>query len=449
MNCEYSLRPLLELRWEEVPEEVKKCVKFRILDFLGNALAGAETKAGKVAIAFAKRICRGKEATILAPGQHRATVLGAAYANGTLASALDFDDGYSLAAGHPGAVVVSSALALGEPLKISGRRFLEAVLVGYEVATRTGQAMYATARDRFFGSGAWASAGAAAAAAFLLSLSEERFVEALGITEAYTPLAPNLKSIANGSMVKESIGWGALTGLAGALLSQEGFTGVTPILLEPDHRKLLGDIGCTFRILGTYLKNYACCRWIHPAIEGVRKLTNRYQIKRDRIIRISVSTFAKALTLNNKRPTTPVAAQYSLPFAIAAFLCDECLGPEQVSEKALARPEILELAQKVEIKVDPEFEVCFPAKRVARVTIATADEESFSTTVVGSRGDPEWPLCEAEIQDKFHRLAERVLSSNEATNIREAVEHLEKHTLEEFVGFLAECLARNRARPYE
>lgn len=435
-----SFRSLLEIRWEDIPEQVKKCIKYRVLDFLGNALAGTESEVGKVSVAFAEKVFRGKQATILFPGAPRATILGAVYANATLASALDLDDGYSLAAGHPGAAVISSAFALGEYLKISGQRFLEAVLIGYEIATRTGQAVYAATRDRFFGSGAWASAGAAAVAAFLLSLPQERFVEALGITEAYTPLSPNLKSIANGSMVKESIGWGAVTGVAGALLAEEGFTGVVPILLEPDYLELLSDIGRNFRVLETYLKEYACCRWIHPAIEGVRDLTERFQIKRDEIVKIHISTFAKALALNNRYPTSSVAAQYSLPFAIAAFLCDGNFGPEQLCKNSLSRPEIVELAGKVEISVDPEFEACFPAKRVAKVTITTVSGESFTTIVVGSRGDPERPLSEKEVEGKFERLVTKVLKSWEAKKIQKMIKDLENINFKKFINFFRKCL---------
>jgi len=440
MELNHPFARLLYISWSSVPKEVRQCVKLRFLDFLGCALAGWETKAGKIAVTIAKKLFPGEDALILAPGCHRSSILGAAFANATLASALDLDDGYRLACGHPGSVVIPAALAVGEVQKISGQKFLEAILVGYEIATRTGQAMYTDAKDRFWGSGAWASSGAAAAAAFLLSLPENEFTEALGIAEAYTPLAPALKSIVKGSMVKESIGWGALTGVASAFLAKEGFTGVIPVLLEPPHRALISDIGESFRILDTYLKTYAACRWAHPAIEGVKNLLQKFSIKREKIVKICVETFSKALTINNPFPTTPIAAQYSLPFAVAAFLQDGVVGPDQVSEEAIVRKEILELAKKIEVRFDEELEARFPRECLARVIIMTAEGESYQSEIVGSPGDPERPLTYEAVKEKFRWLARKVLAKPAVQQIEEAVETLEKNSFDYFINILSKTL---------
>lgn len=441
MKLDHPFAPLFRITWNSVPGKVKRCVKLRFLDFLGATLAGGETKAGKIAVTLAEKFFPGKDALILAQGHHRSSILGAAFANATLASALDIDDGYRPACGHPGSVVIPAAMAIGEVQKVSGQKFLEAILVGYEIATRTGQAMYIDAKDRFFGSGAWASSGAAAASAFLLSLSEEEFTEALGIAEAYAPLAPNLKSIANGSMVKESIGWGSLTGVASALLAREGFTGVIPILLEPAHRALISDIGLSFRILDTYLKTYAACRWSHPAIEGVKDLAKKFSINPKKITKIYVETFSKALTISNATPTTSVAAQYSLPFAVAAFLQDGVVGPDQVSEQGILREEILELAQKVEVRLDREIEARFPKECLARVIVMTTDGEIYQSEIMGSRGDPERPLSNKEIKEKFEWLARRVLSNEAVQEIEQVVEKLEEYPLEYLIRLLQHIFA--------
>ncbi len=202
-----ALASLVSFTWEQLSPDVQRCVKQRLLNHLGAAIAGTQTPEGMAAIRFAARSLSGEGATVLGRSS-TGSVLGAAFANATLASALDVDDGYRLAAGHPGAVVIPAALAIGERIGARGDAFLTAVVVGYELATRTGAIMYRDNPTRFFGSGAWASAGAAGAAAILLGLDVDGVVQALGVTEAHTPLAPNMKTIACGSMVKESIGWG-------------------------------------------------------------------------------------------------------------------------------------------------------------------------------------------------------------------------------------------------
>jgi 2-methylcitrate dehydratase PrpD len=436
----HPFRALLDLTWDKAPIGVRRGIKLRVLDVLGAIFAAVDTKEGKITSRFVKSFFAGEDASILVSGAPKCSLLGAAIANATLASALDIDDGYRLACGHPGSVIIPAAMAVGEWQKVSGQRFLESIIVGYEVATRTGQATYLDAKDRFFGSGAWASSGAAAAAGFLLSLSEQSFIEALGITEAYTPLAPNLKSIANGSMVKESIGWGAATGIAGSLLARDGFTGVVPILLNPGYHYLAEDLGCCFRVPDTYFKLYAVCRWAHPAVEGVRELRDRFKIKPESVDKIRVETFPKALTIGNPAPTTPVAAQYSLPFAVAAFLQDGVIGPKQVTDTAILREELLAMAKRVELVVDAEIKARFPEECLARVTITTKDGENYRSGIMGSRGDPERPLSVDEIKGKFRRLTKGTLSDRAVCDIWEAVEGLEEYPFEDFVDLVRRCL---------
>jgi 2-methylcitrate dehydratase PrpD len=241
-------------------------------------------------------------------------------------------------------------------------------------------------------------------------------------------------------MVKESIGWGGLTGITGALLAREGFTGVTPILLEPPYRDSLADLGHRFRVLDTYLKLYACCRWAHPAIEGVREILRDHDIRPEAITEVHVETFGKALSLNNPAPESSEAAQYSLPFAVAAFLLDGEVGPQQVV-RGVSRPDILALARRIVITMDDDLEQPFPRECLARVTITTKDGRLFRSGTMACRGDPERPLSEEEIHMLFCQLVQPFVVKEGTTRIREAVETLEKMPLRRFIGIVSSCLA--------
>src|SRR5262249_44741186 len=154
----------------------------------------------------------------------RASEAGAAFANGCLANALDIDDGSRPIKGHPGAVVFPAALAAAESRRASGREFLVALAVGYEVAIRAGIALHTSYRY-YHGSGAWGALGAAAAAGRLLGLTTDQLTNALGIAEYHGPLAPIMRCVEHPAMVKDGIGWGAMAGVSAALLAREGFTG--------------------------------------------------------------------------------------------------------------------------------------------------------------------------------------------------------------------------------
>src|SRR6202000_692204 len=94
----------------------------------------------------------------------------AALLNGTLGHSLDFDDTHADSSLHPSAPVVPAALAGGEMTGASGREVLTAIVAGYEVCCRLGNALDPTSHyARGFHPTATAGTyGAAAAAGKLL-----------------------------------------------------------------------------------------------------------------------------------------------------------------------------------------------------------------------------------------------------------------------------------------
>lgn len=433
MDLGSTLTEILNIDWPELSKEVKEKTKILLIDHFGAALGGVQAELSDVAQRYVLTHHSQGNTTVLSPSLRSASLSGSVFANATFASALDIDDGYRLAAGHPGSSVIPVALAVGEELDVSGKDFLSSVVTGYEIATRTGKVTYSKPEDRFFGSGTWASVGAAAAAARLYDLSTEKFVQSLGITEAHTPLSPNMKSIANGSMVKESIGWGALTGLNGALLAREGFTGVVPEIIADNEKADLESIGEKFLLLDIYLKPYASCRWTQPAIEGLRKIKRENEVMPGETSEIIVETFEKALSLNNPHPETSVAAQYSLPFVLAAYYLDEYLGPEQISSKAIGREDIRSLAEKVSLEVNDEIERRFPKECLSQVTIKMSDGSEFSSGVLKSRGTPDNPLSKEEVRAKFRRLSTGIMAKHQQSLILDGIDTLEKHDLRDII----------------
>jgi len=427
-DLDYTLLP------DDVASQARRCV----LDLLGVAIAGSRTKMARVSTRFAcSQFSSGKTTLIGSPV--RLGEMGATWVNGICASALDMDDGHRLAMGHPGAAVIPTALAVAETSGASGRDFLAAVVAGYEMAVRVSVSRVPDYKAHHYSTGIWGGLGSVAAAGKLLQFDRQTFQHALGIAAAHGPFPPSGVFLYN-SMVKEVIGWAGVIGCSSAFLAREGFTGPEDTLDRSgryDTTQLVENLGREYAILKTYFKPYASCRWSHSAIDGVLELARKHNLRPEEVEEIHVRGFREATRLCNDAPTTTVAAQYSIPFSVALALSRGRIGPGELTEANLQDQGLLQLARKVRVSVDPEFDRLFPDKTVAKVTIHTG-RGAFATTVEYPRGNPENPLSDAELAEKFRSLTVDVLGEERSAELKVAIDHLEQM---DSVKRLAELLA--------
>jgi 2-methylcitrate dehydratase PrpD len=413
------------LNYARLPDEVIAYAKRCVLDLLGVAIAGSRTDMAKVSTGFAPRQFGSGNATLIR-SPLRLNEAGATWVNGICASALDMDDGHRLAMGHPGAAVIPTALAVAETSGASGREFLTAIVAGYEMAVRVSTAMLPDYRAGRYSTGIWGGFGSVAAAGVLLRLDRRAFQDALGIVAAHGPSPPR-GAFLHDSMIKETIAWAGVTGCASVFLAQEGFTGPEDVLDKSgryDTTRLVKDLGQEYAILKTYFKPYASCRWSHSAIDGVLKLVEEHELQRGDIERIDVEGFQATTMLVDYTPVNTVAAQYSIPFSIMLALSYGRIGPEELTEANLQDPQLLALAEKVKVSVAPEIDQLFPEKAAARVTLQTTRGD-FTTTVEYPRGDPNNPLSDAELEEKFHWLTFEVMGEERSRQLMEVVAKLE------------------------
>ena len=391
-----------------------------VLDLVGVAIAGTRTPMAQVSARFGYDHFASGKCTVI--GWRRPlSVTGAAWVNCNAASALDLDDGHRLAMGHPGAAVIPAALAVAETTGATGREFLAAIVAGYEVAVRASVARVPWYKDRMYSSGIWGVFGVAAAAGKLLGFDEAMLQSAMGNAASHGSFPPGGLQ-ANYSMVKEVIGWAGMTGCAAALLAQQGFIGPEDVMDYSgrwDTAQLVDGLGQPERyaILGTYFKPYAVCRWAHSSVDAVLDLVARHSVRSEEIRKILVETFYEVTRLVNYAPRNAIAAQFSIPFALAVALLCRRIEPEDVSEENLQKPEILDLARKVEVVVDPEINHQFPTKTIARVTMHTARGQ-FQTTVEYPRGNPENPLCEDDLRAKFRSLTTKIVGEKNCEKLQ-------------------------------
>src|SRR6266508_1442630 len=271
------------LSYKDIPPEVVSHIKFCLIDSLGCALFGSTLPWGKIITAFTKELGKGKGALIWGDGAEVPST-SAPLANGTLIHSFEMDDLHRVGVIHPGSEAIPAADALVRHVgDVDGKRFLTAVVAGYEIGCRVGMTGGAAQLRRGFHPSATSGTFAAgAAAAKMLGLNPAKTVHALGIAGTQ---AAGLMAAQHASMVKRMHpGRSAQAGVYGALLALKGFTGIEDILEAPyggfcstfiDQPKmshLTDRLGDRFETLNVGFKPYPCCGSNHTSIDALKKI---------------------------------------------------------------------------------------------------------------------------------------------------------------------------------
>lgn len=403
-----------------LPAKVQEFTTHLIMDLLAATAAGLNTPLAIAARKAAKDIY-GTGASSVWFYDESLSIAGAAMANSAAASALDIDDGHRGAAGHAGAGIIPAVFAVAEANHNADEDILDAIILGYDIALRVATARPLGSFDTY-ASGRWVSFGVAAAVARLLQLDETQTAYAMAIAGAETPfMFPSGSSKYQGSSVKEGIPAAVVSGITGAYRANHGATGPVDLLDDQDKYTpeiLLSELGEIWWITQCYLKPYACCRYMHAAIDALMQLIEPGQP----IHEIIIETFPQALRLNNERaPTTLEGGQYSFYFscALAAIHGTDALQP--VMPKSLTDQKVLDLASKIKLVTSPDFSESFPASTPARVTLrqgADANAQQPRTQeVLHPLGDVANPMSINQLKHKFRQISRSTLENKQQEKI--------------------------------
>ena len=324
------------------------------------------------------------------------------------------DDGHRASAGHPGAGVIPACIAVAQEEGSTFEELVSAIILGYEIGCRIA-ASRDLSRLPTMASGRWVAYGVAASTAFLKRLSKQKTAQAFAIAGIHSPdMAAAGYSRQMGNHVKEGIPWAVLTGMAAVTLAEEGYTGPLDILDHPDYYHgpdIVKGLGQQWAIEEIYFKPYGCCRWIHAAIDALLSLMKEHRLHADSIDRVEVATFRRAVEglTNEIQPKSVESAQYSLPFSLAVAALEGQKGLLPLRPEFLGRPELVSFAKKVHFREDSNMDRLFPSRAPARVRL-TVGAKKLEKTVLSPWGDPENPLKDFQLLDKFRILTEGILS---------------------------------------
>jgi 2-methylcitrate dehydratase PrpD len=314
---------------------------------------------------------------------------------------------------------------------------LASYIVGVEVACRLGDAIDPSHYlDGLHPTGTLGTFGAAAACAHLLQLTPTSIRHALGIAGTMTAgLRANRGTMAKGL----NAGRAAESGVMAATLAAEGFSASENIFDDPmgffaaacknkvDRKLLRFGKPFFFANPGVSLKIYPCAGVLHPALDVVLDLRQRFTIATERIDRITVTLDVNAaLPLVYDRPKDELQAKFSLHFAVAAALVDGAAGLKQFSAERISSPKIRNLMKRVEFIRRP------PRKGADNIGIHTAVEIAMKAGAVHrgradiARGHPALPPSRAEIAEKFRQCGNGVLTPKQIERFLQKFDTLER-----------------------
>ena len=409
------------LSWRDLPAEVRERTKELVLDLVGVALRGSVAESSRSVQAFVATQ-PGGSASVLGTGRASGAAW-AALANGTGAHSTELDDVTRESSLHPGVAVIPAALAVAQERGSTPAAFLEAVIAGYEVTMRAGNALGpASAYQRgFHPTGVAGVFGAAVAAGRLAGLDADGLTRAIGI--AGTMASGSIAYVTDGSWTKRlNAGWAAHAGVVAAGLAAAGFTGpagaldgrfglLTGYTDAPLPELLTADLGRPLQILRVTIKPYACCRYTHPLIDAALALRAAHGLVPEDIARVRLGVLSAGALLiaepieRKREPENVVDAQFSAPFGVAVALVHGRAGLAEHSDSAVADPRVRALMSRTDCVRDPGLDAEYPAKWAGSVELTLRDGRVLRERTDFALGEPENPVPRDALVERFVELA--------------------------------------------
>ena len=407
------------LAFDSLPAAVIERAKWVLRDTVGVIIGGMTEPEVNALANYAAKTAPGSTSLFAHGGQ--VTPAWAALVHGTAGTTLEMDEGHAYARGHAAIHAIPPAMAMAQSRGASGREAITALVVGYEVAARTGVATRLRGPVHPFG--AWGVLGAAAVGAWFKGFDAKDVAGTLELAASYA-ITPSFETAYQGATVRNTYaGMVNRLGLLAADFYELGFRGEKGGLQTAfgeilgqafDPAALEDGLGQRYEMMRGYFKPYSGCRYTHAAIDAILTLIAAESVDVESLASVKVATYDIAAHLTDPRPKTPLAGRFSTPYVVAATLVNNSAGPEIFTPEMLASDLVLDLAARIDVSEEVSFTAMTPARRPARVTLHFKNGEQREKTVFGSKGDPDQPMSAGELEAKFHRLCNSTLGPRRA-----------------------------------
>jgi 2-methylcitrate dehydratase len=430
----------VELKYEDLPEDVVHAVKRFVYDSIGCAYGGYHTKDVNIIRDIYLQTGGREEATVIGFGD-RVPAFNATLVNSLMIRALDFNDIYwKEDPSHP-SDLIPAALAVGEMVDASMKDVIVAIVLAYEFEQRLCEFAVPGIRERKWHHATLTQFVSPVVAGKLLGLDAKQMVNAIGINGGHNhtigcPTAGKL------TMMKNTVDPMAVqSGVMAALMAQRGYTGTIAVfegkegimdVFGPDWNidKLTANLGSSYKILECGMKAFPTEALTHTHLSAVLKVVTENDIAWNEIEQVTVTTIARACDIlfdpDKYRPESRETADHSLPYCLAAAIVDRQVTTSSFSDEKLKDARIWQVIDKIKGEASEEFEKMFPARQPSRVTVKTSDGKEFSAYLEYPKGDPREPMSMDDLEAKFNSLSESLLSPERQKEIRKMIFSCEK-----------------------
>ena len=429
---------IIGTKYEDLPPEAIHTAKGCILDYLGVSLLGSIQPIAKILESYLKVVGGTPQSTIIGSGSKTSSVQ-AAFVNGTLGHAIDYDDNALIAQAHPTVTIFPAVLALGEATGAKGQDILLSYILGYETFSKMGMALNPSHWYRgFHSTGTFGTYGAVASASKVLGLDSEQMTNAFGIAgSSASGLKQNF-----GTMTKPyHAGHAAEGGVKAALLSKNGFTAAKDVLegrlgfarvtAEKQDLTVFSKLGTPWGIVysgevdtSPFIKPFPSCGATHAAMEALFSLIREYDIKPDEVEWVNAGmNLGGVESLPYLEPMDSLQGKFSMQFCLAVALLERRAGLPQFTDVKVRDPKTRELMKRIVLSVDPDLSKSLPLElcdHTATVRMRMKNGREYKQTA--SLRHLPWE----EITSKFEECVSSILAKEDAKKIIDLTANLER-----------------------
>lgn len=409
------IQHIRSIRREDISPGVWHQARRALIDYLSVIIPGAKVFCEKET-SYMDALGENGDATVIGINR-KCSMQTAALMNGMSAHVIELDDGHRKGALHVGATVFSALFPVAEHEHLSSDDLLYGAIIGFETTIRLACAVQPGNKLRgYHATGTCGTVGAAMGIAAALGFDFDQMKSAL--SSAVTSAAGVLEMQEDNADLKPlNVGRAAMDAVAAAYLGKARFNapldaiggkrGFLKVMTDNPHTEFITDFNknAPLAITQIYMKTYAACRHTHPAIEAA--ITLRKELKSlTSIDSIVVEAYKLAVAGHDHIHILGISsAKMSMPFAVALALCKGSAGMEDFNEANVMDEEILSLTRKVKVVENDNLSALVPKKRASIVNIFMKDGTSLSQRVDYPKGEPENPLTDDELNQKFTSLA--------------------------------------------
>jgi len=435
--------------YQDLPAKVIYNLKSYVLDNIAAGFVGS-LQSWSTIVADLVQDQGGKNESSIFNKSWKIDASRATLINGTMIGAFELE--HIAYAAHPSGTVFPAALAVAERDNLSGKKFITALALGYEVNCRVAQAQTNAAESErgFHNPSINGVFGSAVAVSKLVNLDEQEILNSLGIAGSHS--AGVIEFAWEGSMTKRiHLGRASQLGLESALLAQRGFSGPSTILEgtygylqafspKPMIHKLLEGLGEDWLLLKIIIKSFACHLSSQGIVRQIQDYRYTHNIDPNVISKISILAnphFTEG-RFSNQYPDNILGAQYSMPFTVAMAMLHDMSNPMIYNETILVDSRVRGLSGKIEIKPDSRFDR-YQYDAGAEITVEYVNGDIDTLKVNDFVGSLRKPMSFGNVEEKFLRVTKKIIDKKTAALIIDKVQNLEKlESVKELTNFIGE-----------